>query len=197
LVVSPYPRNLRLGIAVLLLLAGSVRAQGTIKFDHLGRYDTVLTSTDTARLKLTLMEFHRKLVLAGYATYFWRDPSVLAKYTDVEAESIRAVSDTLRLVILGEISRELELALDSLLFDKMDLRTINFLADTLARVTAMTPFAVPGDLPNEPATTTYMLHRVPDQSSWWVGSTIEGSDTLVFRNYLDLPDEDIKGLRER
>ena len=93
----------RIVVLVLFGLVAGAFAQGSIKFDYSDRYDTMLTATDSVLFRLTVLEFHRKLALAGYASYFWRDPAILAQYTDVEADSIRLIGDTARMQVLRDI----------------------------------------------------------------------------------------------
>jgi len=184
-------------VRLFLLLSGlatCLAAQGAIKFDYQGRYDTVLTSADTVLLKMTLLEFHRKLARAGYASYFWRDPTVLAKYADVQAESIRLVSDTERLTILGEIAAELKLVSDTAILGRIGLRSIRFLSDTVARIVALTPFASGETSAEERTGETYELHRFSPERQWWVFSTGQDTERIVYRNYLNLPDEDVNGI---
>jgi hypothetical protein len=187
----------------VLGLVGSLAAQGSIKFDFQNRYDTVLTRTDTLLVKLTVLEFQRKLARAGYAAYFWHDPGILARYGNVDSAAIRAVSDTDRASVLREIARELAVIDDSGVLDRIRPTGIRFLSDTLMQVKALVPFGGAGDEGNDSPRVsadrgevpeTYMLHRFGPERRWWVFSTGEGDGLIVYRNYLDLPDEDLKGI---
>ena len=174
---------------VLTGVASSLAAQGTIKFDFNGRYDSVLTGSDTAFLKMTIIEFHRKLALAGYASYYKNDPRILAKYVDVLPESITMVSESIRMTTLQEIASEIEMSRDPAVFDRIELHRIFFQTDTLAEVNAVTPFLAPVTDESTSTDVKYVLHRVPKTSHWWVYSTNSAEGEIRYRYYLGLPDE--------
>jgi hypothetical protein len=175
------------------LLAGIASAQGTMKLDYGERYDTVLTETDSALVKMTILEFHRKLALAGYASYFWREPAILAQYTDVEADSIRLIGDTARAQVLKEIEGEFRLTQDSLILDRIRLNHIRVLCDTLVEVIARSPLSSGSDEDESPDV-IYSLHVDPGLKQWWVGSDCEGGEVFHYKDYLALPDEDAEKL---
>lgn len=169
--------------------AGELAHQGSIKFDFRGRYDTVLTGTDSLLFKLTLVEFHRKLAYAGYAAYFWRDPSILARYVDVQAESIAATTDSLRAIVLAEIADEIRRINDSAFLSRIALHQILFQTDTMVEIKACTPLREDG---GESPEVTYTLHKAREKGQWWVFATASGSEMIVYRDYVALPDEEIK-----
>lgn len=186
-----------LGILVTVsLLAGIAPAQGTMKLDYGERYDTVLTGTDSALIKLTILEFHRKLALAGYASYFWREPRILAQYTDVQADSIRLIGDTARTQVLKEIEAEFRLTQDSLILSRIRLNHIRVLCDTLVEVIAQSPLASGSDEAESPDV-IYELHLDHALNQWWVGSDCEGGEEFRYKDYLALPDEDAEQLMQR
>jgi hypothetical protein len=183
-----------LGVVIAVgLLAGIASAQGTMKLNYGERYDTVLTETDSTLIKLTILEFHRKLALAGYASYFWRDPEILARYTDVEADSIRLIGDTARAQVLAEIECEFRLTQDSLILDRIRLSHIRVLCDTVVEVIARSPLSSGRD-EDEAPDVIYSLHVDQGLKQWWVGSDCEGGEVFRYREYLALPDEDAEKL---
>jgi len=175
------------------LLAGICSAQGTMKLDYGERYDTVLTETDSALIKLTILEFHRKLALAGYASYFWRDPAILAQYTDVQADSIRLIGDTARVQVLAEIEREFRLTQDSMILERIRVSHVRALCDTLVEVIARSPLSSGKD-DDEAPDVIYSLHVDRNLRQWWVGQDCEGGEVFRYRDYLALPDEDAEKL---
>ena len=183
-------------VPILVLLAAGVSAQGTIKFNYGDRYDTVLTQTDSMLVKLTILEFHRKLALAGYASYFWRDPSILAQYTDVQAESIQQIGDTARVQVLREIEAEYRLTRDSLILNRIRLDQVLFQCDTLVEVSTRSPLFA-GEDEAEAPTVVYTLRVDPALKQWWVVSNRLGNEEFRYRDYLALPDEDAEKLMSR
>jgi hypothetical protein len=174
-----------------LALVSLLPAQGTIKFEFHGRYDSLLTGADTAYLKMTIIEFHRKLALAGYASYYKRDPNILARYVDVEPDSVVQISDSVRMTTLQEIASEIELSRDPATFDRIVLNKIRFTSDTLAEVVGSTPFLTSATGDSTPSGVKYLLHRVPKTSHWWVFSTNSAEGDIRYRCYLDFPDETV------
>jgi hypothetical protein len=183
----------KLATLALLVLVVGASGQGSIKFDHSDRYDTVLTATDSVLFRLTVLEFHRKLALAGYASYFWRDPAVLAQYTDVQADSIRLIGDTARMQVLRDIESEYRLIRDSLILNRIKLRGLRFRSDTLIEAVVQSPLFSGLD-EDDAAEVIYDLRLDRRLNQWWVGSNRFGSEELRYRNYLELPDEDAEKL---
>jgi len=180
-------------VLVLFGLVAGANAQGSIKFDFSDRYDTVLTATDSVLFRLTVLEFHRKLALAGYASYFWRDPSILARYTDVQADSIRLIGDTARALVLRDIESEYRLTRDSLILNRIRLRSLRFRSDTLVEAAVQSPL-FSGGSEDEVPEVVYDLRLDRRLNQWWVGSNRFGNEELRYRDYLELPDEDAEKL---
>lgn len=185
--------------AALLVLAAIVLAagQGEIKFDFQGRYDTALTQADTLLLEFSIVELHRKIARAAYASYYRRDPSYLAAYTDVQADSIRQIADVPREQTLVEITVEIGQASDSAVLDRVILNRVLFHCDTIVQVWARTPFDDSDPAESDagaPAEAIYLLHLDRDLNQWWVRSIGPSSAETVFHNYLRLPDQDLRGI---
>lgn len=183
----------RMIVLVLLVLVAGALAQGSVKFDYSDRYDTVLTATDSMMFRLTVLEFHRKLALAGYASYFWRDPAILARYTDVLADSIRLIGDTARMLVLRDIESEYRLTRDSLILNRIRLRSLRFRSDTLIDAAVRSPLFSGSD-EDETPDVVYNLRLDRRLNQWWVGSNRLGDEEYRYRDYLELPDEDAEKL---